>query len=40
MPLYSVRISKVEFYKKGGFSNSRLFRKQAGKGWRYFETIE
>lgn len=35
----SHRISKSEFYKLGGLTNTRLWRKQTGGGaWRYYET--
>lgn len=30
------KISKREFYDRGGFSNPKLFRKDNGKGWVYF----
>lgn len=29
-------ISKREFYRRGGFSNPKLFRKQRGNGWSYY----
>ena len=32
------RITKKEFYSKGGFKNSNLFRKQTASGsWCYYE---
>lgn len=35
------RITKVEFYRLGGFSNSDLFRKQSrGGAWRYYRTLD
>lgn len=30
------RISRVEFYRDGGFANPRLFRKGVGNGWSYW----
>jgi hypothetical protein len=40
-PFYAVRLSKKEWYAKGGFTNSKLFRQQQKNGgWRYFETID
>ena len=30
------RITKSEWQRLGGFSNSDLFRKQVGHGWGYF----
>lgn len=35
------RITKREFYDRGGFANSALFRKQSrGGAWRYYVDIE
>jgi hypothetical protein len=35
------RITKVEFYRLGGFSNSKLFRQQSrGGAWRYYVNLE
>lgn len=35
------RITKVEFYERGGFSNSALFRQQSrGGAWRYYVNLE
>lgn len=35
------RITKVEWYRRGGFSNSALFRQQSrGGAWRYYVDIE
>jgi len=37
----SRRVTKVEWYDKGGFANSRLWRRQAKSGrWIYYEVIE
>lgn len=34
------RITKVEFYRLGGFSNSQLFRLQSrGGAWRYYRKV-
>ena len=34
----STRITKREWYAKGGFANSKLWRRQANNGaWQYFE---
>lgn len=30
------RITKAQFYALGGFSNSKLYRKQRGNSWAYF----
>ncbi len=32
----ATKISKGEFYAKGGFSNPRLYRKQRGRSWVYY----
>lgn len=35
------RITKREWYNKGGFANSRLYRKQRADGaWSYWELLE
>lgn len=35
------RITKAEFYKRGGFSNGALFRKQSkGGAWRYYMALD
>jgi hypothetical protein len=35
------RITKAEFYARGGFSNSKLFRQQSrGGAWRYYVNLE
>lgn len=35
------RITKDEFYKRGGFSNSALFRQQSrGGAWRYYVSLD
>jgi hypothetical protein len=35
------RITKVEFYRLGGFSNSQLFRLQSrGGAWRYYRKVD
>lgn len=35
------RITKVEFYRRGGFANSKLFRQQSrGGAWRYYINLE
>lgn len=35
------RITKVEFYRLGGFSNSQLFRLQSrGGAWRYYRRMD
>ena len=34
-----MRISKNEFYSRGGLSNSKLFRRHTKRGWRYFLII-
>jgi hypothetical protein len=35
------RITKAEFYARGGFANSALFRQQSrGGAWRYYVDIE
>ena len=31
------RITREQFYRLGGFSNPRLYRKQLGKGWAYYQ---
>lgn len=37
----SARISKREWYALGGFSNSRLWRRQRkGRGWEYFYRVD
>jgi hypothetical protein len=37
----SKRITKTEFYSKGGFANSRLYRKQRADGaWAYYELLD
>ena len=35
-----VRMTKKEWYKAGGFSNPRLFRKQGSGGWMYFKMLD
>lgn len=32
----SLRITKKEWYKLGGFSNPALYRKHNGRNWEYF----
>ena len=32
-------ISKAEFYARGGISNPRLYRRQIGGVWHYFEEL-
>lgn len=35
------RITKVEFYERGGFANSALFRQQSrGGAWRYYVNLD
>jgi hypothetical protein len=35
------RITKVEFYDRGGFANSALFRQQSrGGAWRYYVNLD
>ena len=35
------RITKKEWYDRGGFANSYLFRKQSrGGAWRYYRTLD
>lgn len=35
------RITKVEWYNRGGFANSALFRQQSrGGAWRYYVNLE
>jgi hypothetical protein len=35
------RITKVEWYNRGGFANSALFRKQSrGGAWRYYVNLD
>jgi hypothetical protein len=34
------RITKSDFYRRGGFSNSRCVRVQRGKFWAYFYRID
>lgn len=35
--LYSLRITKNDFYFRGGLSNPKLFRKQSKSGgWKYY----
>lgn len=35
------RITKAEWYKLGGFANSKLFRKQSrGGAWRYYRLLD
>lgn len=36
----SRRISKVEFYARGGLSNPRLYRCRTIRGWRYFLVLD
>lgn len=37
----ATRITKRQWYDKGGFANSKLWRRQAKSGaWQYFETKE
>ncbi len=31
-----MQISKKEFYRRGGFTNPNLFRKQKKRGWTYW----
>jgi hypothetical protein len=31
------KITKEQFYSYGGFANPKLFRKQDGDGWSYWE---
>lgn len=33
----TTQITKDQFYKLGGFSNPRLFRRGAGEGWTYWQ---
>lgn len=36
------RITKAEWYRLGGFANSKLFRKQSrgGGAWRYYRLLD
>jgi hypothetical protein len=36
MRINALKISKGEFYRLGGFSHPRLFRKHVGRAWAYF----
>jgi hypothetical protein len=34
-----IKINKREFYDLGGVQNSKIFRKQTSRGWKYFKTF-
>lgn len=37
--LNAARISKKDFYARGGFANPKQYRKMLGNSWAYYTTI-